>query len=348
MKRSLYSALLQTAEPHEQKLLSTNDKHLSGLSYFKIPVLLSLVLALNPLSSQAGPVFNVVLPSPLDCESDFYQNIQNTLKRLDLETGLYTSIGDSTNKYNAMGWDQRTDLIYAIDATNQELLVIGDTGVGVSLGVPTPLIAGTVFPHKPYAGTMDADGNLWVHDVAHVNQTDYKGYKINVETYTFEEITFTFTNFAEIQANITDLVYIESTDSMWGLDRNSELYQFHLGTQKVTKRSVTGLPNEFKGYGAGFTFSDGSLYFASNTEGAIYKITDYTTVTPSATFFVDSEATTNNDGAACPCAAPPTISSTPPPELTFGSEGRHNFREINSHIVRQTEVAGQEELSEEN
>lgn len=346
MKNFLRSSLVQEGEPSGCNTFSTSEKKFSRGSNGKLSALLCLALALPSLNLHAAPIFNtVVLPDPLACGSHYYQNIFNALKILDLDTGVYNDIGQSTNKYNAMGWDQRTDLLYAIDAINKDLLVIGNTGVGVSLGVPRPRVAGTAFTHKPYAGTMDASGNLWVHGRDHKDKRSYKGFKINVETRLFEVIRFRFTNFSIMDSNITDLVYIESTGSMWGVSRDSHLYQFNLSNKTVTKKAVSGLPDELNGYGAAFTFNDSSLYVSANVEGAIYKINDYSTNNPSATFFVDSESTTNNDGAACPLADPPTI--TPPtiepplpPELSFGESGAFNFREINSHIVRQAEENG--------
>ena len=346
MKNFLRSSLVQEGEPSGCNTFSTSEKKFSRGSNGKLSALLCLALALPSLNLHAAPIFNtVVLPDPLACGSHYYQNIFNALKILDLDTGVYNDIGQSTNKYNAMGWDQRTDLLYAIDAINKDLLVIGNTGVGVSLGVPRPRVAGTAFTHKPYAGTMDASGNLWVHGRDHKDKRSYKGFKINVETKLFEVIRFRFTNFGIMDTKITDFVYVESTNAMWGLGPDSNLYKFDLNNQTVTRRAVRDLPvDEEHGYGAAFTFNDGSLYFSANSEGAIYKINDYED-NPVATFFVGSESTSNNDGATCPLADPPTIEppiiEPPlPPKLSFGESGRFNLREINSHIVRQTEGGG--------
>lgn len=334
MKKNQFPAFFEiTVASLEQNILSKREINLNRLS---ILTPLALCLSLNPIDLYAGPVLNpIVLPNPLNCESKFYQNHIDTLKILDMNTGTYTSMGASTNKYNAIDWDRRTNLIYGIDSVTRELLVFGDTGVGTILGVPTPLIVGTIFPDKSYAGAMDENGNLWFHDIAYIDEPEYKGYKINVDNNTFEEVIFTFNNFAKIEAKINDLVYVKNTGSMWGINKNNALFQFHLDDKTVTKRLITGLPVELKSFGAGFTFADDGLYFHSNTFGNIYKISDYTSNTPSATLFVTGEITQNNDGASCPLAAAPIPPGSNPPlvPLNFGEYGRFNIREINSPSV---------------
>lgn len=150
---------------------------------------------------------------------------------------------------------------------------------------------------------MDENGHLW--------ETNKKiVYKINVDTNTYEAINFSFTG--SIPA-ISDVVYIQSTNSLWGVANTSnDLYQYDLGNFTITKRIVAGLPTG-TAYGAGFTFSDNGLYLGHNKNpGGIYKISDFTTANPTAVFFVGSASTSRNDGASCPVAAPPSV-------LTSGS-----------------------------
>lgn len=52
--------------------------------------------------------------TPLSCDPAFYQIIGKDLKKLDINTGVYTAIGTSTDQYNGMGWDRRTNLLYAM------------------------------------------------------------------------------------------------------------------------------------------------------------------------------------------------------------------------------------------
>ena len=241
---------------------------------------------------------NHVACNTFSCATNFYQVINRDMNILDMTTGTYTSIGTSASRYNAIGWDVRHNLIYGIGtegASSHHLLVVDASGVAYDMGAPTEIGTGNSFSSGTNAGDMDRNGNLYVRVGRNL-------VKINVDTNTYEVVTFTGPN----PGNIADIVYIASTNSFWGA-HNQNLYQWDLGTNAITRRTVTGLPNGH--YGAAYTDVSGSLYL-SNNGGGVYKVENYTTANPAASLFVNSQATNRNDGASCPDALPPNVPPT--------------------------------------
>ncbi|NPA31480.1 MAG: DUF11 domain-containing protein, partial [Chloroflexi bacterium] len=237
---------------------------------------------------------NTAACNPFQCQSGLYQVLSKDLKVLDPDTGTYSLVGTSPDYYNAMGWDVRTGIIYALgyqSATwENHLLMIGNDGVAHDLGSPVNANGDTLESLNPslFAGSMDRDGYLyarWSTDLV----------KIDVGANTFEILQFSGPN-----NYVADIVYIDGTDAFWGVD-NQYLYKWDLTNMTVTQVAVPGLPSGNNIYGAAFTDSLGNLY-VSNNNGGLYQIDDYDTGSPTAIWVTNTQVTTRNDGTSCPDA----------------------------------------------
>jgi len=243
----------------------------------------------------------LMVKTPLVCKNKIYQVITNDFKELSIATGLYTIIGTSTYKYNAIGWDHRTNLIYGINkgepgVHEKELVVIGADGNTTLLGVPQDS-SSTDLPSFKFAGDMDRNGNLWIGPGATL-------YKINVDTNIYESILFSKASPIEVNMkNVADFAYIPSDNSLYGVARSNppRLYKYDLATQTYSSIAVSGLPTNVA-YGAAWTDTSGRLLVSNNQQGGVYEIVDFNTSSPSTFFRVDSAITNQNDGTSCPDA----------------------------------------------
>ena len=239
--------------------------------------------------------------APLTCSENFYQVINADLKVLSPNDGTYSTIGTSSLFYNAVGWDVRTNHLYGLvnagsNPSHRHLVVVGDNGVFQDLGPITDNATSLEYAGNNYTGDMDKNGSLYVQNT----KTEF--IKIDVDTRTYDVITFA----GSVGQIVSDIVYIESTNSFWGA-RGANIYRWNLSTLQVTTTPVATLPSG--GYGAAYTDVNDNLY-VSNNDGGVYLVEDYTTATPTASLFIDSKITSNNDGASCPLALPPVVSGT--------------------------------------
>ncbi|NPB04657.1 MAG: right-handed parallel beta-helix repeat-containing protein, partial [Thermotogae bacterium] len=290
-------------------------------------------------TSEFGPNIKVDELKSFRCEPAFYQVIEEELKKLNTVTGKYDLINASKEQYNAIGWDQRTNLIYGIgpypnDGGNPSttwfahLLVVGDTYEGYARDLGMPIEVGTgktleevLIERKEetgirramflIAGDMDYEGNLYARMGLKIFKKNNKWYgteliKINVDTKQFEVVEFDFEcgSYCSGQKHlIADIVYIKDTHSFWGASNNL-LYQWDLQERKIRVKEVQGLPQG--DYGAAYTDKAGNLFVSKNKSSSIYRIDGYTGSSPVAVeIFNRAEPTDRNDGASCPNAYAP-------------------------------------------
>jgi len=235
--------------------------------------------------------------APFECKPAFYQVITKNLKELNVTDGSYTTIGSSADNYNAIGWDARTNLIYGIGRNSYEshLLVIDQSGVAYDLGLPTEVNTGAQYDGTPNAGDMK-DNYLYVRDGTNL-------VRIDVDANTYEAVTFT-DNSDGRAALVSDIVYIERTNSFWG-GKDNKLYRWNLSDMTLTYyEGVAGLPDSGTVYGAAYTDNAGNLYL-SNNDGGVYRVDNYDGSNPVAVKVSDSQSTNKNDGASCPNAPAP-------------------------------------------
>ncbi len=201
-------------------------------------------------------------------------------------TVSFTDIGTATTTYNAMGFDTANNYLYAIDRNSTDaLLQIDSTGTVTSLGAVTNLPEGLYY----YIGAFDDSGNLWV------STGNAKAYKVDVSstppTATPIALTASWTP--------NDWTFLDG--DMWGLS-GTTLYRANVSTGSVnTYPAPVGVTSGV--YGADWTFGNGNLGFARNSDGKIYQIA-VMNPTSSPTFTLVSQYTGpttsgENDGAQC-------------------------------------------------
>ena len=239
---------------------------------------------------------------PFQCRPGFYQVIAGHLKILNPLTGVYTDIGVDGDDYNAIGYNPGDNYIYGwgTGGTNiNKVIRIDSDGTVTSLGSAGVAAAGY------FSGDFDDNNNLWMRK----NDTTLIRVNVAVNPATSTELTMTGGNFVG-----SDMGWI--SDVMYSVN-NSTLYRVNLTTLQVTTATITDLNSpsgkEFPatgGYGAIFSNREDELYASNNGVGRIYKITDYTTANPKATWVTDATVTNNNDGAACKRAASPFVVPT--------------------------------------
>lgn len=235
---------------------------------------------------------------PFNCQPGFYQVISGQLKILNPLTGVYSDIGGPGSTYNAIGYNPNDDFIYGWGTAapiSGQLIKVDSAGVVTPLG--TAGITGSNF----VSGDFDADNNIYFRK----NSTTLVRINVQSSPLSYSELTLTG-SFEGV-----DMGWINGV--MYSVD-GRKLYRVDLATLQATSVDIAdgGSPSgkEFpvtgaQSYGAIFSNRDNELYASNNGAGRIYRITDFTTTTPKATWVTDATVTSNNDGAACKLAASP-------------------------------------------
>lgn len=248
-----------------------------------------LILPLAIVLFAATPLVTspIVHAAPFTCEPAFYQSLTGTLKKLDPETGQYTTVGSTPLYLNAIGYNTEDNYIYGLDndPSGTTLVKLEHDGSSTDLGLPIGLpSAGSV------VGDFDHTGNLYVL----INSPSSSLYRIDVSAGTATEITMSNS------ITINDFAYINGF--LYGTNGTS-LYRIDTTTGTVTTTTL-GLPSAT--YGAAWSTVDDRLYFSENSSGLIYEVAGYSTITPDATAVLQGDGNlVGNDGASCSLA--PTV-----------------------------------------
>lgn len=248
-----------------------------------------LILPLAIVLFAATPLVTspIVHATPFTCEPAFYQSLTGTLKKLDPETGQYTTVGSTPLYLNAIGYNTEDNYIYGLDndPSGTTLVKLEHDGSSTDLGLPIGLpSAGSV------VGDFDHTGNLYVL----INSPSSSLYRIDVSAGTATEITMSNS------ITINDFAYINGF--LYGTNGTS-LYRIDTTTGTVTTTTL-GLPSAT--YGAAWSTVDDRLYFSENSSGLIYEVAGYSTITPDATAVLQGDGNlVGNDGASCSLA--PTV-----------------------------------------
>ena len=236
---------------------------------------------------------------PFTCRPGFYQVIAGHLKILNPLTGVYTDIGVDGDDYNAIGYNPADNYIYGWGtggANSNNLIRVDSAGAVTSLG------AAGVAAQGYFSGDFDDSNNLYLFK----NTTTIVRINVANNPPTSTELTVTGGTF-----DGADMGWISNI--MYAV-KNATLYRLDLATLQVTTATIADLNSptgkEFPTtgshtYGAIFSNRENELYASNNGLGKIYRITDYNTANPKATWVTDATVTGNNDGAACKLAASP-------------------------------------------
>ena len=273
------------------------------------------------------------------CQPGFYQVISGQLNILNPITGVYRPIGADLDDYNAIGFNPVDNYIYGWGtggSLNTNILKIDSSGAVTTMGDAGQTISTFI------SADFDDEGFLWMRK----NSTTMVKVDVRNNPATSTEHTFTGSNLIGNDALIgADMGWIN--DVLYSVN-GTTLMRADLNSLAVTHAAITdsGSPSgkEFpssgnNSFGAVFSNRSDELYVSNNVTGRIYRITDYTTSNPLATWVVDATVTSNNDGAACklapspfdsPTAADDTYSTTNdqplivPTNGVFGNDGASN------------------------
>ncbi len=236
----------------------------------------------------------IVKAAPFTCSNAFYQIINGTLTQLNPSTGQYTTLGSTGSlNTNAVGYNQEDNYLYAIQTIafggSNGLVRIEHDGTTTGLGIPT----GLTWPAAYVSGDFDNAGNLYV------STSSSTLFKIDVSANTATTIALT------ASLPINDLVYLNGM--LYGLN-NTTLFEVNISTGAVTTKPITLTPdpgNPSSVYGAGWAADNSKLFFARNSDGKIFEVSNFTTAGPTAQIVLDGDSATGNDGASCSVATSP-------------------------------------------
>lgn len=257
--------------------------------FVRKPPLYQLTLFFSCLSFVIGSILfqpKFAQAAPFTCSTGLYQEVSGQLRVLDTVNNTFTTIGPNHGfNINAIGYNPVDNYIYGMDYTNSHLLRIESDGTYTDLGVPAGL-PGTAYN----AGDFDQAGNLYVKSNGNVYIIDVIG---NTATPLVLSTAFATADFVHINGFLYGIGVFGDAGNIFSVD--------------ITNGNVTSTPIALPadgGYGSGWATDVTSLYFASNTTGIVYRITDYTTL-PIVTPVMNSTPTIENDGAACFTAPTP-------------------------------------------
>ena len=238
------------------------------------------------------------------CQTGLYQSIGKQLKKLNVTTGTYITVGTASSNYNGIGYNSEDNLIYGIRRVGDDhyLWRFDDTGIEFDMG----LIGGISGTGLSYKSDFDGNGNLCI--VGSQNGV-WKFVTIDVDQSPLTAVTQTLTKVGTV-SNIYDLAYNPILGKFYSIDKHGHLVlidQNALTVERIADYSST------TGTGAcGAVWSDltGDLVFSQNKTGNIYHVgLDESGNAEQIQFIMQGEKTNNNDGASCALVASPFADS---------------------------------------
>lgn len=215
-------------------------------------------------------------------EPGLYQAINGQLVKLDPLSGNYTPIGVDNPNYNAAGLNPADGYAYGVGTGGPirgHLLRIGADGAYESLGSGFPAVA---------AGGIGGDGDLYLRTGA-----------MKMTVIDLESLEQSVINFAgEKPPSVHDLVFVDNDAGgiFYGVSVNAVLVAYNMADLSISTASIDGLLVGKGAYGAGWTSSDGGLYFSHNSTGNIYGISGLENMEPSGALLSVGSKSTINDG----------------------------------------------------
>ncbi|MEL6695777.1 MAG: LruC domain-containing protein [Bacteroidota bacterium] len=242
----------------------------------------------------------VTLGGQFYCETGFYQVIQNTLKRLDVGTKTYVTVGSASENYNGIGYNVEDNYIYGyrkVSSSEIRLWKVGDDGVEEDLGELTNYTFSNA-----YKADFDTSGNLWAPVLTGGN---WFLTKTDVDASPLTTTTTTLTQLNSVD-NMHDMAFNPTLNVFFGLTQSGKLAKVdHVNNTIQTIADY----NSFAGngaFGAVWCNVNGDVYFSQNATGKIFHITMDSQGNPTGISEVMvGDVAGNNDGASCPLATAP-------------------------------------------
>ena len=238
------------------------------------------------------------------CQTGLYQSIDKQLKKLNVVTGTYVTVGTASAKYNGIGYNSEDNLIYGIrkEGDDYYLWRFNTTGVEEDLGI----ISGVGGKGLNYKADFDGSGNLCI---AGEQDGVWKFVTIDVDQTPLTAVTQVLFKTGTI-ANIFDIAYNPIFDKFYSIDQQGHVVV--IDHNALTVQRVADY-NGVTGNGAcGAVWSDatGDVVFSQNKSGNIYLVSIDDNGDPEGIqFIMQGEATNNNDGASCALVASPFADS---------------------------------------
>ncbi len=237
--------------------------------------------------------------STLSCDPSFYQVIMDTLKKLDVLTGTYTSLGKASTNYNGIGYNLQDKLLYGFKGSN--LWRLKNDGIETDLGTISN------FQGTSYIGDFDTLGNLWTPKLAGGNWTLTK---VDVDLRPLTGVTSNLTVTGGNPSGFHDMAYNSATDKFYGVSQSgADLIE--IDHKALTIRTLASFSDTAGrgAFGAVWCEGGGDIFFSQNTTGKIFLIDmDPNTGLPlGITTMLDGEGASNNDGASCTLAPSPFL-----------------------------------------
>ncbi|WP_196890102.1 DUF6923 family protein, partial [Aureivirga sp. CE67] len=251
---------------------------------------------------------------PFNCPPKFFQVLTDQLYELDPVSGNYLPIGPAADfRYNALAYNEADSYLYAVvrEATsgdtdsygttvnNNDIIKIGKNGL-------TKLTYTISTAGFDYLNASDITDNKFYIRSGNTNQV----FRIDLSTAgTSANAVLIATGFGTADLSIVDnTIYGLGNNKLYKIENISTLDGASVATTiqvPIAQCDGTPIPS-VKGYGASFVENSDKLYFSYNgvsgENGELFSIIDYDTATPCAIKLIDTQQTSQNDGASCPTA----------------------------------------------
>ena len=234
-----------------------------------------------------------------DCESHFYQMIDNQLHILSVQAGGMLSwvpfFPAFDRPIGAIAYGEEDNFLYALDTKTFELLRINRFGVIQGLGVPKHVTTQAPLAVALKTGAM-VDEQVFVgysHD-----ERLYYWIDITTGTYTTSKISF--------NGMFTSLAYHEESGLLYTLSDQGILYTIDPVSKRMRlERKMDGLPVGYSSAQGNLWITSDQRFWATRNEGtAFYEINRFSFIAYSTKTALRKSL---GDGTSCKNALPPSF-----------------------------------------
>ncbi|MGB0847190.1 MAG: DUF6923 family protein, partial [Thiolinea sp.] len=208
------------------------------------------------------------------------------------------TIGNTAHgfSFNAMGYREQDDYIYAIQQSGSNVLRLGADGSIVDLGAVSGLPVPSNIWQTYDSGDVFPDGYLYIHQVT----THPELYKIDVTTSP-PSLVETINLSQSIW--LSDFAYNKVDNKIYGIGDQGEKFMIDPATWTVSTIGNNAPPAS---YGAAYTDNQGNVYIYKNNPGTFYQV-DFGlngSGTGNMTVLSTAPNVSFNDGASCRGTSP--------------------------------------------
>lgn len=264
------------------------------------PIVLQWGLLPEPIP---GAVYKTAIDTTFGCDPSFYQVINNYLKKLDVISGTYMTMGAASSNYNGIGYNDEDGMIYGFKKQNNStinLWQLNPNGVESDMGsIAYPDVS---YVGGNFKGDFDLNGNLY-------NINGLKLGRLNVDSLPLTAYQITLTNVNGASTNVHDIAYNETFDKFYTVSKEGEISVIdHINGTIEKLADYGGFTGTNSAFGAVWCISTGEVFYSQNNTGNIYLATlDGAGVPTGVTLQLVGESTGNNDGAGCVGAESPFV-----------------------------------------